>query len=175
MRVLRVEADGAAKRLDGLVHLLGDAVDSGTSLAFFPPLGAEDATRYWLRVISDIADGRRILIVAEDENGLQGTIQLGLVQTPNQPHRAEVSELMVHPQARQQGIGRTLMDRVEVEAADAGRSLLTFDTRSGDFAEALCESLGYTRAGTIPGFAITSDGDFTDTSFFWKRIEPANS
>ena len=60
---------------------------------------------------------------------------------------------------------------VEAEAVDAGRPLLTFDTRSGDFAEPLCESLGYTRAGTIPGFAIRGDGSFADTSFFWKRIE----
>lgn len=171
-RVLRVEADGAARRLDGLVHLLGDAVESGALLAFLPPLAAEDATRYWLRVIGDIAEGRRILVVAEDEDGPQGSIQLGLVQMPNQPHRAEISELMVHRRVRKQGIGRMLLERAETEADEAGRTLLTFDTRSGDFAEPLCESLGYTRAGTIPGFTMTGDGEFSDTSFFWKRVQP---
>lgn len=172
MRVRRVEADGAARRLDGLVELLWDAVDSGASQAFLPPLSAEDATRYWLRVIGDIAEGERILVVAEDEDGVEGAVQLGLVQTPNQPHRAEVSELMVHRRGRRKGLGRMLLEAIEEEAGRVERTLLTLDTRAGDFVEPLCESLGYTRAGTIPGFALDSEGAPTDTSFFWKRLTP---
>ena len=172
MRVLQVEADGAAKRLDGLVQLLWDAVDSGASLSYLPPLSAEDATRFWLRVIGGIADGERVLAVAEDNDGVAGAVQLGLIQTPNQPHRAEVAELMVHRRARRKGLGRVLMERIEEEARRVGRTLITLDTRTGDFAEPLCEALGYTRAGVIPGFAMNADGSLSDTSFFWKRVEP---
>jgi hypothetical protein len=42
-----------------------------------------------------VAAGERALLVAEDARGLCGTVQLVLDQPENQPHRADLSKLLV--------------------------------------------------------------------------------
>jgi ribosomal protein S18 acetylase RimI-like enzyme len=80
-------------------------------------------------------------------------VQLILATPPNQPHRAEVVKLLVHPDARRQGIARALMTAVEEIARSEGRTLLTLDTVAGSHAETLYRSLGYVVVGVIPGYA----------------------
>jgi ribosomal protein S18 acetylase RimI-like enzyme len=89
----------------------------------------------------------------------------------NQPHRAEIAKLLVHRKARRRGIGRALMLAAEAEARRLGRSLLTFDTTTGDSAEKLYWSLNFVRAGVIPGYALKPDGSLIDTSVFYKLLE----
>ncbi|WP_241114278.1 GNAT family N-acetyltransferase, partial [Achromobacter insuavis] len=79
--------------------------------------------------------------------------QLDCDTPPNQPHRAEIRKLLVHPDFRRRGIARELMQAAEAAAVTAGRSLITLDTRTGDNAEPLYTSLGYRTVGVIPGFA----------------------
>jgi ribosomal protein S18 acetylase RimI-like enzyme len=81
-------------------------------------------------------------------------VQLDFDTPPNQPHRAEVRKLLVRPDFRRQGIGRTLMAEVEKRAAELKRNLLTLDTRTGDSAEPLYASLGYRTVGIIPGYCL---------------------
>lgn len=78
---------------------------------------------------------------------------LDLDTPPNQQHRAEIGKLLVHPDARWQGIARALMLIAEDAARREGRTLLTLDTRTGDAAEPLYLSLGYVVVQRIPGFA----------------------
>jgi len=66
------------------------------------------------------------------------------------------------------------MHRLEKEATRAGRTLLTLDTRAGDRAEGLYRAMDWHELGRIPGYAITADGSFDDTLFFWKRLAGAN-
>ena len=82
-----------------------------------------------------------------------GTVQLVLDTMPNQRHRAEVAKLLVHPEARRMGLGRSLMEIAEAAARAGGRTLLTLDTRTADRAEPLYLSMGYVTAGVIPGYA----------------------
>ncbi|MEX0633164.1 GNAT family N-acetyltransferase [Serratia ureilytica] len=56
-----------------------------------------------------------------------GTVQLLLAMPDNGRHRAEVAKLMVHPQARRQGVAQ-LMQEVQALAARHRRSLLVLDT-----------------------------------------------
>ena len=95
---------------------------------------------------------------------------LALDMPENQPHRAEVAKLLVDPAARRNGLARRLMERLEQEAAAAGRPLLMLDTRAGDRAEALYRAMGWHAFGTVPGHAINKDGGFDDTTFFWKHL-----
>ena len=88
----------------------------------------------------------------------------------SQPHRAELGKLLVDPAARRAGIGRALMQCAEQATRDAGRSLITLNTRVGDAAEPLYRGLGYTEAGRIPGFAMNPDRTPCDTVFFWKAL-----
>ena len=91
---------------------------------------------------------------------------------PNQPHRAEVRKLLVHPDFRRQGIARHLMREAEAHAVRIGRSLLTLDTRTGDSAEPLYTSLGYVTVGQIPHFSRDPQdaGKLDATTIMYKRV-----
>ncbi len=75
-----------------------------------------------------------------------------------------MQKLLVHPDARRHGLARALMQRVELEAVQAGRSLLTLDTRAGHAAEHLYRDMGWQEAGRIPGYAV-ANADGTP----WRR------
>jgi GNAT superfamily N-acetyltransferase len=120
--------------------------------------------------VADIAAGRRILLAGWVGGVLAGTVTLAPAQPQNQPHRADVQKLLVHPDARRNGLGRALMQRLEQEAARVGRTLLTLDTRAGDKAETLYRGMGWQELGMIPGYAMLADGSFDNTLFFWKKL-----
>ncbi len=102
-----------------------------------------------------------------------GSVQLALATRGNGLHRAEVQKLIVHRQARHQGIGRALMAALEDTAWQEGRWLLVLDTRQGDAAEQLYEKIGYVRSGTIPQYARSADGSLHTTVFFYKLLDEA--
>src|SRR5262245_19566362 len=125
-----------------LIELLQDAVESGASIGFLPPLGPAEAETYWDQVERDLNAGACVLLIARRGDRVVGTVQLALAQKANGTHRAEVQRLLVHREARRQGFGRALMLEIEAEAASLGRTLLVLDTRQGDPSEALYRSLG---------------------------------
>jgi ribosomal protein S18 acetylase RimI-like enzyme len=152
-----------------LIGLLQDAVDSGASVGFLPPLGDDEAADYWRGVVAAMREGSRWLLVARDGSGRPlGTVQLDLCLRANGLHRAEVAKLLVHRQVRRRGIGRALMQRLEAEAQQAGRTTLVLDTRQGDPSERLYQALGYTRAGLIPAYALSSDGSVHTTALYYR-------
>jgi acetyltransferase len=169
--ISRLTAPQALGQLPDLAALLQDAVASGASVGFLPPLLDQDALAYWQEVIAGLAGPHLLLLIAQAEGGLAGTIQLHLASTPNGRHRAEVAKLMVHTRYRRQGIGRALMLAVEAEARHAGRSTLVLDTRQGDPSEQLYLSLGYARAGAIPDYARSADGTLHTTVFMYKLLK----
>ena len=99
-----------------------------------------------------------------------GTVQVVFAQQPNQPHRAEIAQLLVHRSARRRGVARLLMERAEAEARAEGKTLLVLDTVTGDAAERLYERTGWNRVGVIPGYALYPDGRLCDTTVFWKAL-----
>ena len=158
----------------GLVALLRDTVDSGASIGFLPPLGADEARAYWREVAAALDDGSRVLVVALAPDGdVLGAGQLDLATRANARHRAEVAKVMVHRRARRQGLGRAVMLALEAEARRHGRTTLILDTRQGDPSEALYRGLGWTLAGTIPRYARSATGALDGTCFYYKLLEPA--
>jgi len=93
---------------------------------------------------------------------------------PNQPHRAEIAKLLVHRRSRRTGLGTELMQAIEDEGRRAGFRLLTLDTKRGDVAERLYRQLGWTQAGTIPGYALDPDGTPHDAVIFYKDLNQAD-
>jgi GNAT superfamily N-acetyltransferase len=152
-----------------LAALLLDAIDSGAGVSFMPGLTHAEAVEWWQTVASS-ARGRTAILVARDESGIVGTVQLQPSWAPNQPHRADIAKMMVHRRARGLGIGRALLKSVERLAAEAGLTLLVLDTCQGSAAERLYASMGWQRAGVIPGFALNPDGSICDTVFFYKHL-----
>jgi ribosomal protein S18 acetylase RimI-like enzyme len=151
--------------------LLCDAVESGASLGFLPPLSSQEARTYWDNVFAAVGSGHRTLSVALLEGQLVGAVQLGLEMRANGSHRAEVMKLMVRRQARGRGVGRALMLHIDALARSLQRTLLVLDTRCGDVAEQLYEHLGYRRAGIIPGYARSASGVLDDTLFMYKQLD----
>ncbi|MEJ6783882.1 GNAT family N-acetyltransferase [Aminobacter sp. Piv2-1] len=147
-------AEDLRENLGELGGLLNACVHGGASISFVLPHSQADSEAFWLdKVLPGVADGTRLLLVAKKGGRIAGSVQLNGDMPPNQPHRAEVNKLLVHPDFRRSGIGRRLMAELEQRAAAAGRSLITLDTRSGDKAEPLYAGLGYRTVGIIPGFA----------------------
>jgi GNAT superfamily N-acetyltransferase len=166
-----LDAASAASAERRLAELLCACVDAGVSVSYLPPLAPAVARGFWKRASTDVAAGTRILIAAWDDATLVGTVMVEFASSPNQPHRAEVQKLLVHPSARRRGLARALMLRAEQEARQAGRTLMTLDTRAGDAAEDLYRAMGWHEAGRIPGYALNADLTPCDTIFFWKHID----
>ena len=138
-----------------LAALIHACVHDGASIGYILPFSMVEAEAFWMKkVLPAVEDGTRVLLVARSATQIVGSVQLDHDTPPNQPHRAEVRKLMVHPGFRRQGIARLLMAKIEDRARQLPRSLLTLDTRSGDAAEPLYASLGYVTVGQVPGYCL---------------------
>jgi ribosomal protein S18 acetylase RimI-like enzyme len=166
--VRRVHALDDAQ-VDQLAGVLIDCVEGGASVSFMHPLSRERAVAFWRRVTRGVAAGERALLVAEDAGGLCGTVQLVLDQPENQPHRAELSKMLVHRRARRQGLGAALMRAAEATARECGKTLLVLDT-ANDEAERLYERLGWTRVGVIPDYALLPHGGLCGTTVYYRNL-----
>lgn len=156
-------------QLQQLAALLIDCVDGGASVSFMQPLSLEKALGFWRQVGAGVARGERALLVAQLDGAIVGTVQLVLDQPENQPHRADVSKMLVLRRARRWGLGAALMAAVEQVAAASGKTLLVLDTASDD-AERLYARLGWQRCGVIPDFALLPDGAPCATTFFYRQL-----
>lgn len=160
----------SAEEIDALAGVLIDCVAGGASVSFMHPLPMAAAANFWRRVAQDAEAGDRILIVAEDDSGIIGTVQVVLAQPENQPHRGDISKMLVHRRARRRGVGESLMRAAEDAARRAGKTLLVLDTASGD-AERLYQRCGWTLAGVIPDYALLPHGGLCATSFYYRRLD----
>ena len=172
------QAGDIASHLSELGALLHDCVHAGASIGFVLPCSADDCLAFWQgKVLPAVRDGGLLLVVARQHGRITGAGQLDCNTPPNQPHRAEVRKVMVHPGCRRQGIAKALMAELERLAGQRGRSLLTLDTRTGDQAEPLYASLGYQTAGVIPGYCLDPfDGERLDsTTIMYKALNSPKS
>jgi GNAT superfamily N-acetyltransferase len=161
--------DEIVESMAQLADVLLDCVEGGASVSFMLPMARETALRFWQKVADGVAHGERTLLVAEDAEGIAGTVQLITDMPENQPHRADVAKLLVHRRARGAGIGRQLMEAVEEAAREQGRRVLVLDTAS-DTAERLYERLGWRRVGVVPDYALLPGGEPCATVFFYKHV-----
>ena len=160
----------AAPDFRQLALLLVDAVESGAAVSFLAPLPLERAEDWWRRTIGE-ADPRAIFLVARDDVGIAGSVQLHPARAPNQPHRGEIAKLLVHRRSRRAGLATRLMHTIEEQARRAGFGLLTLDAKRGVAAEQLYRQMGWTHAGTIPRYAFDTDGATPhDAVIFYKEL-----
>ena len=155
--------------IEGLAAVLADCVEGGASVGFMQPFSFAQAVAWWRGLAADVEAGRRALFVAEDEQGMIGTVHLVLAQPDNQPHRADVCKMLVIRRARKRGIGGVLLDAAERTARVAGKTLLVLDTASQD-AERLYARMGWTKLGVIPGYALLPEGGLCDTTYFYREL-----
>jgi GNAT superfamily N-acetyltransferase len=157
-------------QIEGLADILIDCVESGASIHFMHPLSRDRAVAFWRRVAQDVAAGARALFVAEDAQGLCGTVQLALDMPENQPHRADLAKMIVHRRARRQGLGAALMRAAESTARETGKTLLVLDAVTGGDAARLYERLGWVRVGDIPDYALFPKGGLCSTTVYYRDL-----
>lgn len=153
-----------------LAEVLKDCVDGGASVSFMQPFTLEHALDFWRRVAADVAHERRALLVAEDAEGICGTVQLIFDLPENQPHRADLAKMLVHRRARRQGLGESLMKAAEAIALECGRWLLVLDAVTNGDAARLYERLGWVRVGDVPDFALYPEGGYCSTTYYYRRL-----
>lgn len=161
--------------LPDLCDILSDCVNGGASVGFMLPFTDRDATAFWQKVAKSVGNGDTIHVAAEMDGKIVGTVQVGLADKPNQPHRGDLMKLLVHRRARGLGLSRKLTERAEAEAVAKGRTLLVLDTATGSEAEAIYPRLGWQHVGIIPDYALFPDGRYCDTTIFYKRIGQVGS
>jgi GNAT superfamily N-acetyltransferase len=167
------ELDGAEAlaRIDELAAVLRDCVEGGASVGFMLPLAEGRCEAFWRRVAEGVVAGERHLFAAEDEAGrICGTVSLVIDMPDNQPHRADVSKMLVHRRARRRGVAERLLNTLEAKARELGRTTLVLDTVTGSEASRVYERLGWRRAGDIPNYALMPDGPLCATSYYFKTI-----
>ena len=156
--------------LEGLVEVLLDCVEGGASVSFMQPLTRERATAFWRKVAAGVAARERALLVAEDDRGVCGTVQLIFDLPENQPHRADVAKMLVHRRARRNGLGEALMRAAEKTARECGKTLLVLDAVTDGDAARLYARLGWVRVGDIPNFALYPQGGYCSTTYFYRNL-----
>lgn len=156
--------------LPQLSALLIDAVESNAGVSFMHPLNPDIATAFWRKQVGDVSTGAIHHFVAEDNGQIIGTVLLHKAWAPNQPHRGEISKMLVHSQRRRQGIGRKLLEVVENRARGLGLSLITFDAVAHGRSEHFYKAAGYVVAGYYPGYALSPQGELDDTALFYKQL-----
>ena len=161
-RLLRI----SEAEIEGLASVLIDCVEGGASVSFMLPLSRERAEGFWRRIGEGVADGTRAVLVAEDGEGICGTVQLSFDLPENQPHRADLAKLLVHARARRRGVGEALMREVLGTARDRGKTVLVLDAVTDGPAARLYERLGWVKVGEVPRYALTPDGAWCAKNYY---------
>ncbi len=161
------------RHLGDLGRVLQDSVAEGAAIGFMASLTASEAERFWREHVRPGLQSRaRRLFAVFVEERLVGTVQLVMGMPTNQPHRAEISKMIVHPDSRRRGLGKALLTEALDAARRADKTLVTLDTRTGDVSERLYRSLGFEQAGIIPDFAYDPYGRARHaTTYMYRYLE----
>ena len=155
--------------------MLNECVQAGASVSFMLPMSREKAAGYWRSVAGALERGEcRVFAAVAGSGEIVGTVTLALKQPENQPHRADVAKMLVHPRGRRQGVGALLLAAAEEAAQAAGKTLLVLDTASEEAAR-LYTRAGWQRVGVIPDYALWPGGGLCATTVFYKRLKRALS
>jgi GNAT superfamily N-acetyltransferase len=168
--IRKLTAEEALHHAAALGAVLADCVAGGASVNFMIPFSSEEGETFFRGVAEGVAAGDTILLAAFHDAEIIGTVQVLLVQKPNQLHRVDIAKMLVHRAARRRGIGAALMRAAEVEVVKAGRWLAVLDTATGGEAERLYRQLGWQECGVIPEFARWPHGPLCAATVFYKRL-----
>src|SRR4051812_19640847 len=168
LRIRQVEHLGEDE-VRALAQVLIACVEGGASVGFVLPMTPEKAATFWRRVGDTLQRGARKLLVAEAEGAIVGTVQVVEPSSENQPHRADIAKMLVHPSARGRGVGARLLHAAERLAREGGKTLLTLDTATPE-ADRLYRRHGWQLSGEIPEYALFPDGTPCTTRIYYKKL-----
>ena len=148
-----------------------DCVEGGESVSFMHPLTPDRAVAFWQHGPRAWPPASGRCSVAEDEQGICGTVQVILDLPENQPHRADVCQDAGAPPGPAAGSwGRRSMRAAEATARECGRTLLMLDAVTGGDTARLYERLGWVRVGDVPGYALMPWGEPCSTTYYYRDL-----
>ncbi|MGL5363674.1 MAG: GNAT family N-acetyltransferase [Bosea sp. (in: a-proteobacteria)] len=168
--IRRLNATEATARSNQLADILLDCVAGGASVSFMAEMTRAEALAFWAKVASGVASGERILLVAEVGGRLLGTVQVVPSGIPNQPHRSDLSKMLVHRDGRGKGLGLSLLAAAEQASLEAGWWLMVLDTVVDSAGDRLYARGGWQAVGIIPNFALWPDGQLCPTKYYFKDL-----
>ena len=145
----------------GLLDCWVDVTDAGGAVGFLPPADRDLVTASLDRALAEVADDRRVLVVARDD----AVLGFGFLVPQSGPvvgHRATLLSLQVHPDAQGRGLGRRLVEVVHDAGRRRGLTQVTLWYRSGLGLGAFYRSVGYREVGRWPGTLRVADDDWRD-------------
>lgn len=143
--------------LNDLCDATYHAIENGGGFGWVTPPARQILERYWNGVITMPA---RELFVARLDRVICGTAQL--IHPPEnneaQQYTVHMTSLFIAPWARQYGLARLLLDKIETHAKARGYRIINLDVRETQAAAIrLYEGAGYTCFGRHPYYAIIDD------------------
>ena len=174
VKIVKIAPEHFDEQVGELAEILHACVSDGASVGFILPFTLEASRSFWHNAIGpSLQSGDNVLFAGTSDGEMVGTVQLCCATMPNQPHRADVSKMLVHPKHQRKGVGKALLVALETEAKRRNRTLLTLDTRTGDKAEPLYKSVGFEKAGVIPQFCRDTKTERLDsTTYMYKILKP---
>jgi GNAT superfamily N-acetyltransferase len=166
---LRTSRDDILHHLPALSDILASCVNGGASVSFMLPF-APHGDNVWQRTADSVAAGERIVLAALDADARPvGTVQLIISQPENQPHRADVAKLLVHQNARRQGIANALMAELEQTARRKGKTCWCWTRRpAAGRSSSMFAAVGKKWGNSA--LCADADGKMTATSLFYKFL-----
>ncbi|KAH6692412.1 acetyltransferase [Plectosphaerella plurivora] len=154
-----------------------------TMATFLPPLSHDKLLAWWKDRIAEVTAGTRLMLILLEEDvpgskpkgtDLVGVVMLSLPTSETGAMRGFIEKLLVHTRFRQRGAARTLMARLELEAAKRGRTVLMTDAETGTAAELVYKKLGFIEVGKIPSYGLSPNsapGELREETFFYKLLK----
>jgi GNAT superfamily N-acetyltransferase len=121
------------------------------------------------RATVESARGEMAVLVATDGTEVVGCIQVSRNPHRLKRHRAELSDFVIHPNARGHGLARRLTTAAATWAKSQGCRILEIDARGNTHAEDVYHALGFTEHGRLPG-GIDDNGTIYDQVSFSLAI-----
>lgn len=171
--IVELSAADVEAAVDELAQLLLDAHESGMALGLAGPLDRDRAAAEWLATAALLDPRNRVMLGARAGGSLVGTVQVVRSSAGNGAHRAEIVRLAVRGDVRGRGTGRALLEAATERARELGISLLWLTTHADTDSDRIYERLGWTRMGTMPGYAARPDGTVVANVFYYLELGPA--
>jgi RimJ/RimL family protein N-acetyltransferase len=156
--------------LDDLCEATESAITEGGGFGWLKPPPRQVLENYWKGVL--LVPERR-LVVGRLDGIIAGSAQLSRAPRNNeaQAFAGILTSAFVAPWARGRGLGRGIVQEIELLAKELGLAVLNLDLRDTQRAAInLYESLGYRHWGTHPVYARVN-GRIVPGHYYYKLLE----
>jgi ribosomal protein S18 acetylase RimI-like enzyme len=151
--------DPAAPPDPAQVHrVLAAVLELGGAVGWVTVPDRAESDRWLAERVAEVAAGRSRVALASAGGLLAGVGRWSWYASPAVAVNADVRQVMVHPQARGQGLARALVAALVDDARVHGVETLTLDVRGNNHAAmALYETFGFQVAGRFPDFVAVGE------------------